>query len=231
MLKAHPERHKLENIGWLRAAVLGANDGIVSTASLILGVAASNANQTSILIAGAAGVVAGAMSMATGEYISVQSQLDTEQAALETERKELQEAPVGELLELTQIYVARGLDETLAKQVAQKLMDHDPLGAHARDELGLTDAMSARPLQAAFTSALSFTVGALLPLFAAMLVPSGGLMIGVVAASLLFLAALGGLAAYTGGANLTAGIVRVTFWSSLSMAISVGIGSLLGTTI
>lgn len=178
MLKSHPERHKLENIGWLRAAVLGANDGIVSTASLILGVAASHANQSSIFIAGAAGVVAGTMSMATGEYISVQSQLDTERAALDTERNELHDAPVGELLELTNIYIARGLDEPLAKQVAQKLMDHDALGAHARDELGLTDAMTARPLQAAFASALSFTVGALLPLFSAMLVPSESLMKG-----------------------------------------------------
>src|SRR5476651_1719306 len=167
MLKRHRENHKLENVGWLRAAVLGANDGIVSTSSLILGVAASHATHSSILVAGVAGLVAGAMSMATGEYISVQSQADTEQAALDTERKELHDNPSAEHLELTGIYVARGLDAGLAKQVAEKLMAHDALGAHARDELGITEAMSAKPLQAAFASALSFSIGALLPLLAA----------------------------------------------------------------
>lgn len=231
MRRVHREQHKLENIGWLRAAVLGANDGIVSTASLILGVAASHVNQSSILIAGAAGVVAGAMSMATGEYISVQSQADTEAAALETEKHELHTTPASELLELTAIYIARGLDAPLAKQVAQQLMAHDALGAHARDELGITASMSARPLQAAFASAASFAAGALMPLIATLLLPSHVLILGVVVASLVFLALLGGLAAYAGGARITTGVARVTFWSALSMALSVGIGSLLGTVV
>lgn len=228
---SHREQHKLENIGWLRAAVLGANDGIVSTASLILGVAASQANPSDILIAGAAGLVAGAMSMATGEYISVQSQFDTEQAALETERSELHSAPDSELHELAGIYMARGLSASLAREVAEKLMAHDALGAHARDELGITEAMSARPLQAAFTSAISFAIGASMPLIAAVLLPSSKLIPGVVIASLFFLAVLGGLAAHTGGANVKTGILRVMFWSSLSMAISVGIGAALGTVV
>lgn len=231
MRRVHREQHKLENIGWLRAAVLGANDGIVSTASLILGVAASHANQSSILIAGAAGVVAGAMSMATGEYISVQSQADTEAAALETEKHELHTTPASELLELSAIYVARGLDAPLAKQVAEQLMAHDALGAHARDELGITESMSARPLQAAFASAASFAAGALMPLIATLLLPSYGLIPGVVVASLVFLALLGGLAAYAGGARITTGVARVTFWSALSMALSAGIGTLLGTVV
>ena len=231
MLKRHPERHKLENVGWLRAAVLGANDGIVSTSSLILGVAASQATHHSILVAGVAGLVAGAMSMATGEYVSVQSQADTEQAALETERIELSENPKGEHHELTGIYVARGLDASLAKQVATELMAHDALGAHAKDELGITDAMSARPLQAAFASALSFAVGAVLPLVVVILAPAKQLIPFTVVASLVFLAILGGLAAKVGGADVKKGIMRVTFWSALSMGVAAGIGAMLGTAV
>jgi len=231
MLKRHRENHKLENVGWLRAAVLGANDGIVSTSSLILGVAASHAAHSSILVAGVAGLVAGAMSMATGEYISVQSQADTEQAALETERIELHDNPSAEHHELTGIYVARGLDAALAKQVADKLMAHDALGAHARDELGITEAMSAKPLQAAFASALSFSIGALLPLLAATLAPSNYMVPILVIASLVFLAVLGGMAAKAGGADLKKGILRVTFWSALSMAVSTAIGAMLGTAV
>jgi len=231
MLKRHRENHKLENVGWLRAAVLGANDGIVSTSSLILGVAASHAAHSSILVAGVAGLVAGAMSMATGEYISVQSQADTEQAALETERIELHDNPSAEHHELTGIYFARGLDAALAKQVADKLMAHDALGAHARDELGITEAMSAKPLQAAFASALSFSIGALLPLLAATLAPSNYMVPILVIASLVFLAVLGGMAAKAGGADLKKGILRVTFWSALSMAVSTAIGAMLGTAV
>jgi len=229
MPKPHGEQHKLENVGWLRAAVLGANDGIVSTASLILGVAASHASPSGILVAGVAGLVAGAMSMATGEYISVQSQADSEHAALETERRELHDDPASELHELTGIYMTRGLDKALAGVVAAKLMKHDALGAHARDELGITDVMSARPLQAAFASALSFTVGALLPLLAVLASPKSVLIPVVLLASLLFLAALGGLAAHAGGANVKTGIIRVSFWSALSMGISVGVGAMLAT--
>ena len=229
MSNRHPERHNLDNIGWLRAAVLGANDGIVSTSSLILGVAASQASHQSILVAGVAGLVAGAMSMATGEYVSVQSQADTEQAALETERTELSENPKGEHHELTGIYVARGLNASLAKQVATELMTHDALGAHAKDELGITDAMSAKPLQAAFASALSFAIGALLPLLVVIFAPPNQLIPFTVAASLAFLAILGGLAAMVGGADVQKGIMRVTFWSALSMGVAAGIGAMLGT--
>lgn len=228
MIYRHQEQHKLENVGWLRAAVLGANDGIVSTASLILGVAASDAALHSILVAGVAGLVAGAMSMATGEYVSVKSQADTEQAALEKERAELRTMPQSEHQELANIYVARGLEPSLAKQVASQLMAHDALRAHARDELGITKTLRARPLQAAFVSALSFSVGALLPLLAAMLAPSGKLGVSVTLGSLLFLAFLGGLAARIGGANITQGMVRVTFWSALAMGVTAGIGALFG---
>lgn len=231
LLKHHRENHKLENVGWLRAAVLGANDGIVSTSSLILGVAASHAAHSSILVAGVAGLVAGAMSMATGEYISVQSQADTEKAALETERIELHDNLSAENLELTSIYIARGLDAALAKQVAEKLMAHDALGAHAREELGISDAMSAKPLQAAFASALSFSIGALLPLLAALMAPAKFLVPVVVVGSLAFLAVLGGVAAKAGGANLQKGVLRVTFWSALSMAVSTAIGAMLGTAV
>lgn len=229
MVMRHKEKHKMDNVGWLRAGVLGANDGIVSTSSLILGVAASHANHGSILVAGVSALVAGAMSMATGEYVSVQSQADTEGAALETERVELEQNPKGEHHELTGIYVGRGLDAPLAKEVATKLMDHDALGAHARDELGITDAMSAKPLQAAFTSALSFSVGAALPLLIVVMVPEANLIPVIVGASLVFLSILGGLAAKVGGANIKKGVFRVTFWSALSMAVAAGVGSLFGT--
>lgn len=231
MVAHHKEKHTIANIGWLRAAVLGANDGIVSTSSLILGVAASHATHNSILVAGVSALVAGAMSMATGEYVSVQSQADTEAAALETERIEIQENPKGENRELTGIYVERGLDAQLAKDVATKLMDHDALGAHARDQLGITDAMSAKPLQAALASALSFAVGAALPLLVVIAVPQGHLIPVIIVASLVFLAILGGLAAKVGGANIEKGVLRVTFWSALSMAVAAGVGTLFGITV
>jgi VIT1/CCC1 family predicted Fe2+/Mn2+ transporter len=231
MFKRHRERHELGKVGWLRAAVLGANDGIVSTASLILGVAASQASHHSILVAGAAGLVAGAMSMATGEYVSVQSQADTEQAALETERVELRDNPAGEHSELTGIYVGRGLDTALASAVAKGLMAHDALGAHAQDELGITELMSAKPLQAALASAGSFAVGAALPLLVVVVAPPARLIELTVLASLLLLALLGGLAAKAGGANVGKGVMRVAFWSALSMAASAGIGALFGATV
>ncbi|HJV85228.1 MAG TPA: VIT family protein [Noviherbaspirillum sp.] len=230
MIHRHREQHKLGSVGWLRAAVLGANDGIVSTSSLILGVAASQATQQSILVAGVASLVAGAMSMATGEYISVQSQADAEQAALATERLELGANPKGEHQELTGIYVARGLDVALARQVATQLMKHDALSAHARDELGITEAFTARPVQAAFASALSFSAGALLPLAVAALSPQSYLIAAVAVASLFFLALLGGLAAKTGGADVMKGVLRVTFWSVLAMGVTAAIGTLFGTT-
>jgi VIT1/CCC1 family predicted Fe2+/Mn2+ transporter len=229
MRKRHPELHKLDNVGWLRAAVLGANDGIFSTSSLILGVAASHATHQSILIAGVAGLVAGAMSMATGEYVSVQSQADTESAAIEKERTELKENPKGEHHELAHIYVERGLEPALADQVATSLMAHDALAAHSKDELGLTDAMSAKPLQAAFASALSFALGASLPMLVVVLAPHEKLIAVTVVASMLFLALLGGLAAKVGGASVRKGVIRVTFWSALSMAAASGIGAIFGT--
>jgi len=228
MKKHHTENHKLETMGWLRAAVLGANDGIVSTSSLILGIAASHADLSTILIAGMAGLVAGAMSMATGEYISVQSQADTEQAALTLETRELEEDSAGELQELTEIYVNRGLDPLLARQVAEKLMAHDALQAHARDELGITETLSARPLQAAIASAFSFAVGAALPLLVSLAAPAAYFSYLVAASALLSLAILGGLAAYIGGANIRKGIVRVSFWSALAMAATYLTGMLFG---
>lgn len=230
MAYRHREQHHLENVGWLRAAVLGANDGIVSTASLVLGVAASQTSHQNILIAGIAGLVAGAMSMATGEYVSVQSQADTEQAALDKERAELRDNPDGEHQELAGIYRARGLDGALAKQVARQLMKHDALRAHARDELGITDTLSAKPLQAAASSALSFSVGALLPMLVVVVAPAGRLIPFVLIASLLALALLGGVAARVGGANVIKGVMRVTFWSALAMGVTMGIGALFGTT-
>lgn len=226
----HKERHRTDRIGWLRAAVLGANDGIVSTASLILGVAAANASHDSVMVAGVAGLVAGAMSMAAGEYVSVRSQADSEQAALDLERKELETDSVGERRELTAIYVNRGLDPALAKQVAEQLMAHDALGAHARDELGITDTFSARPTQAALTSAASFAVGAAMPLLAVVLVPGAALIPVVSATSLVFLAILGGLAARVGGASAAVGAMRVTFWGALAMALTAGVGILFGAT-
>ena len=227
----HREHHRIGNIGWLRAAVLGANDGIVSTASLILGVAAAHADHSSILVAGAAGLVAGAMSMATGEYVSVSSQSDTEKAALAEEGAELERDPESEHRELAAIYVRRGLNPSLARQVADKLMALDALQAHARDELGISEVTTAKPLQAALASACSFSAGAVLPLAIVALVAVGHLIATVVIASLLSLAILGGLAAYSGAAPLIPSIVRVTFWSALAMAITAGIGALFGTTL
>jgi VIT1/CCC1 family predicted Fe2+/Mn2+ transporter len=212
MRHKHRERHKTGRISWLRAAVLGANDGIVSTASLIIGVAAAGATSHSILIAGLAGLVAGAMSMAAGEYVSVYSQADTESAELEREKKELEVDDEGERMELAGIYVTRGLEPKLARQVADQLMAHDALGAHARDELGITEEMSARPLQAAGFSAFSFSIGAALPLVASLVAPTDWLIAGVAVSSLVFLTGLGALAARAGGANVAKGAVRVLFW-------------------
>jgi len=223
------ERHRTDRVGWLRAAVLGANDGILSTASLVLGVAAAHATHGNVVVAGVAGLVAGSMSMAAGEYVSVHSQADTEQADLELERKELKEDDRGEHKELAAIYVSRGLDPSLAKQVAQQLMAHDALGAHARDELGISSTLAARPLQAALASAASFAVGAVMPLVVAAIAPAAGLIPLVSGTSLLFLALLGGLAARAGGAGVMAGAIRVTFWGALAMALTAGVGALFGT--
>ncbi len=222
------ERHRTDRIGWLRAAVLGANDGIVSTASLILGVAAAGATSHDILVAGIAGMVAGAMSMAAGEYVSVSSQSDTEQADISLEGIELATDPSGELAELTMIYEKRGLNPLLAKQVAEQLTAHGALVAHARDELGISDSFRARPVQAAFASAGTFAVGAALPLLTVVLAPEGYLVPSVAGSSLLFLALLGGLAAFTGGANATKGAVRVTVWGALAMALTAGVGAVFG---
>jgi VIT1/CCC1 family predicted Fe2+/Mn2+ transporter len=230
-MKMNQEWHVIGRIGWLRAAVLGANDGIVSTSSLILGVASAHASHGSVLVAGVAGMVAGAMAMAAGEYVSVHSQADVEGAELERERKELAADVVGEHAELTAIYVRRGLDPKLAKQVAQQLMAHDALGAHARDELGLSEAATARPIQAALASAASFATGAALPLAVTVFVPETLLMAMVVVSSLLFLALLGGLAAYAGGARVAVGAVRVTFWGALAMGATAGVGALFGTRV
>jgi VIT1/CCC1 family predicted Fe2+/Mn2+ transporter len=226
-----PETHVVQRIGWLRAAVLGANDGIVSTASLIVGVAAAASGKDAVLVAGVAGLVAGAMSMAAGEYVSVSSQADTEAADLARERKELAEQPEFELQELTQIYRDRGLDEALARQVAEALMAGDPLAAHARDELGLAEMHRARPVQAALTSAATFAVGAALPLGTAAVLPLGQLAVGVSVAALLFLMLLGGVGAKAGGAPVGKGVLRVTFWGVLAMAATYAIGSLFGTAV
>lgn len=217
-------------MGWLRAAVLGANDGIVSTASLILGVAAAGANSQSILVAGVAGLVAGAMSMAAGEYVSVSSQADTERADLDRESKELAANPEHEHAELMAIYVTRGLDAALASDVATQLMQHDALGAHGRDELGIFEAMAARPVQAALASAGTFAVGAVLPLLIVLLFPASALMWVVSGSSLLFLALLGSLAGHAGGASVIAAAARVTFWGALAMALTAGVGALFGVT-
>ena len=224
----HPERHRTDRIGWLRAAVLGANDGIVSTASLVVGVAAAGAGQHNILVTGVAGLVAGAMSMAAGEYVSVHSQADTEKADLSREQAELRTEPAAERRELTAIYVARGLAPGLAQQVAEQLMAHDALGAHARDELGISATMSARPVQAALASAASFAVGAALPLAVTALVPHQSLLPSVSGTSLVFLAMLGFVSARAGGASVLAGAWRVTFWGALAMAITAGAGALFG---
>jgi VIT1/CCC1 family predicted Fe2+/Mn2+ transporter len=225
------ERHRTGRTGWLRAAVLGANDGILSTASLVLGVAAANGSRSGVLVAGVAGLVAGTMSMAAGEYVSVHSQKDTEQADLALERAELRTDNSGEHKELAAIYVGRGLDPALAQQVADQLMAHDALGAHARDELGISATLKARPIQAALASACSFAFGACMPLIVTALVPSASLLIAVSATSLLFLASLGALAARTGGARMSPGALRVTFWGALAMGVTAGIGALFGTVV
>ena len=220
------EQHKIHRVGWLRAAVLGANDGIVSTASLIIGVAAAGTTQQSILLAGLAGLVAGAMSMAAGEYVSVSSQSDTERADLAQEQKSLEENEEVETAELASIYEDRGLEPRLARQVAEQLMAHDALGAHARDEIGISDVTSAAPVQAAISSAATFTVGAALPLLIAWSVPRTSLINTVAVASLVFLALLGGIAARAGGANIALGAARVTFWGAAAMILTAGVGHL-----
>jgi len=231
MALRHLESHRTDRIGWLRAAVLGANDGIVSTASLVLGVAAAHATHHSVMIAGVASLVAGAMSMAAGEYVSVRSQADSEEAALTLERAELESDAAGEHRELTSIYISRGLEPALAKQVAGQLMVHDALGAHARDELGISETLSARPLQAALTSAASFAVGAAMPLLVVALVSDSQLVLFVSGTSLVFLAILGGLSARVGGASVTTGAVRVTFWGALAMGLTALVGRLFGTVV
>lgn len=230
-LKHHSERHLVQRIGWLRAAILGANDGIVSTASLIVGVAASGAGSNQILIAGIAALVAGAMSMAAGEYVSVSSQADTENADLAREREELRDSPDFELRELAGIYVKRGVAPELAREVARQLMAKDALAAHARDELGISAIATARPIQAAFTSAATFSAGAAMPLLAVIVSP-GNLVLAVVAiTSLVFLAVLGAIGARAGGAPILRATVRVTFWGALAIAITAGIGKLFGTIV
>jgi len=227
----HGEGHRTGRIGWLRAAVLGANDGIISTSSLVLGMAAAHATHSNVLVAGVAGLVAGAMSMAAGEYVSVHSQADTEQAELARERAELLEDNEGEHAELTQIYVGRGLDPVLAKEVAAQLMAHDALGAHARDELGISETFTARPLQAAWASASSFAVGALMPLLVTAVASQPRVIPLVSGTSLVFLALLGGVAARVGGASVGVGALRVTFWGALAMAVTAGVGALFGTVV
>lgn len=227
----HGEHHRTGNIGWLRAAVLGANDGIVSTASLIVGVAAANAVRGDVLIAGVAGLVAGAMSMAAGEYVSVSSQADTEQAELGREQRELDLHPDVETEELTSIYMQRGVEPALARQVAQQLMAHNALAAHARDEIGISDSLSARPVQAAVASAVSFAVGAVMPLLMVLIVPETSIALAVTVASLIFLALLGMLSAWAGGAPMLKSTLRVTFWGALAMGLTAVVGSLFGTTV
>jgi len=224
------ERHRIRHVGWLRAAVLGANDGILSTSSLLLGVAAAHASHGSLLVAGIASLVAGSMSMAAGEYVSVQSQVDTEHADLEVERAELKADAAGEHQELASIYVARGLDPSLAEQVAAQLMAHDALGAHARDELGISESLRARPIQAALASAASFATGAALPLLVTSLIPMAVVIPLVSGTSLLFLALLGALAARAGGAGVLKGAARVTCWGALAMALTTGVGMLFAAT-
>lgn len=230
-MRRHAERHLTTRIGWLRAAVLGANDGIVSTASLLVGVAAASSTQSTLVLTGVAALVAGAMSMAAGEYVSVHSQADTEKADLTRERAELKVDPVAEQRELASIYVARGLESGLAEQVARQLMAHDALGAHARDELGISPALSARPTQAALASAASFAAGALLPLAVTALAPEAHLVAWIALTSLVFLALLGAVAARAGGANALIGAWRVTFWGGLAMAITAAVGVMFGTAV
>lgn len=225
-MRSHSEWHRTDRIGWLRAAVLGANDGIVSTASLVVGVAAAEVDRSNILLAGVAGLVAGAMSMAAGEYVSVSTQADTEAADLARERHELAANPQGEFEELVSIYIGRGLDDKLAREVAGQLMSRDPLAAHSRDELGISEALAARPVQAAFASAATFAVGAVLPLLMAMIAPRAWIAIVVSVVSLVSLALLGGLSARAGGAPILRAVSRVTFWGALAMLATALIGAL-----
>jgi len=229
MLQGHSESHKAGRIGWLRAAVLGANDGTISVASLVVGVAASGASHSNILLTGIAGLVAGAMSMAAGEYVSVQSQADTESADIKREKRELQVQPESELAELTSIYVSRGLDQPLARLVAEKLMSGDALVAHARDELGITETLRARPVQAALASAISFVVGAIVPIVTVLLAPKTLVTEVSSATALVTLALLGATAAYAGGAPVAKGAIRVAFWGALAMGLTAGVGKLFGT--
>ncbi len=227
----HVEAHRAHRIGWLRAAVLGANDGVVSVASLVVGVAAGGASRSAVLLSGVAGLVAGAMSMAAGEYVSVQSQADTENADLARERSELATEPERELAELTAIYAQRGLDEPLARRVATALMQHDALGAHSRDELGITEALRARAVQASLASATAFAAGASVPILATILAPTGLLSPVIAASTLVTLATLGATAASAGGASIWRGAVRVTFWGALAMAVTAGVGRLFGAAV
>jgi len=229
--RRHTEHHKTSRVGWLRASVLGANDGIVSTASLIVGVAAAGSSQSAIVLSGVAGLVAGAMSMAAGEYVSVHSQADAEKADLTVEKQELKDEPEAELKELAGIYVKRGLEPALARQVAEQLTAKDALAAHARDELGITEVAEARPIQAAISSAASFTIGAALPLLVVLAAPRPQLVAMVSAASLVFLAVLGALAARAGGAEMLRGAARVTFWGAAALAVTAGIGKLFGAVV
>lgn len=231
MSRIHSESHRSSRIGWLRAAVLGANDGTISVASLVIGVAAAGATQESILLTGVAGLVAGAMSMAAGEYVSVQSQADTEGADIEREKRELETDPEHELEELTSIYEARGLDQPLARQVAEALMKKDALGAHARDELGITETLRARPIQAAFSSAVSFVAGAVIPIAAALLAPATRIAEVSSATALVALVILGGTAAYAGGASIVKGAMRVAFWGALAMGLTAGVGRFFGAVV
>ena len=226
--RAHPELHRAERIGWLRAAVLGANDGIVSTASLLVGIASAHSGKPQVLVAGVAALVAGAMAMAAGEYVSVSSQSDTENADLEKERVELEQAPEHELKELTAIYVTRGVEQTLAAEVARQLMSHDSLGAHARDELGITAIVSAKPVQAALASAASFAVGAALPLVTVILAPERLMVAAVAATSLVFLTSLGAISAKVGGAPVARAAVRVVGWGALALTVTAGVGAIFG---
>jgi VIT1/CCC1 family predicted Fe2+/Mn2+ transporter len=227
----HIETHRAHRIGWLRAAVLGANDGVVSVASLVVGVAAGGATQATVLLSGVAGLVAGAMSMAAGEYVSVQSQADTETADIGRERRELADDPEQELAELTAIYVSRGLDESLARRVAEQLTAGDTLAAHARDELGITETLRARPIQAALASAAAFAGGAVLPIVPALVAPASWVSPVTVATTLVALTALGAMAAYAGGAPVARGAARVTFWGALAMALTAGVGRLFGAVL
>lgn len=231
MGRLHTENHNVARIGWLRAAVLGANDGIISTASLIVGVTAAASSQHEIVVAGAAGLMAGAMSMAAGEYVSVSSQSDTEQADLARERAELEQQPESEVAELTDIYVKRGLQPDTAKEVVRQLMMQDALAAHARDELGISEITTTRPVQAALTSALTFSVGAALPLFVAIISPLANMILFVSMAALGFLALLGAVGAKVGGANVGRATLRVAFWGALAMATTAGIGRLVGISV